>query len=172
MRSVWSGKDKHPLVLGFVALMLAFFPGCDNAPSCPDEGFDSYRGFRDWWRIPLRFPYQITVIDSFDHGTLERYDPKSPITAPECETIAEHLTAAGFDDKVAPCGILVFASGEIRNFPTKEELAEFVTRRFPAVSVPEMADLETLYQLRWKTLDATRGKKDSATVFDDRSLRE
>ena len=70
MKSVWNGKNKKILFLViFIGMIL--LPGCDDSPTRPGEGFYSYQGYRDWWRIPLRFPYQITLIDTFDYGTLE-----------------------------------------------------------------------------------------------------
>ena len=61
MKSVWYGKSKLILFLViFIGMIL--LPGCDDFPTRPGEGFYSYQGYRDWWRIPLRFPYQITLI--------------------------------------------------------------------------------------------------------------
>ena len=66
MKSAWNGKNKKILFLViFIGMIL--LPGCDDSPTRPGEGFYSYRGYRDWWRIPLRFPYQITMLDTFDY---------------------------------------------------------------------------------------------------------
>ena len=134
MKSVWNGKNKKILFLViFIGMIL--LPGCDDSPTRPGEGFYSYQGYRDWWRIPLRFPYQITLIDTFDYGTLEKYDPSSLIADPKCETVVENISAIGYDGKFAvfqqrnvekPYGCLIYASGSVRNFATIEELACFI----------------------------------------------
>lgn len=162
MRYAWNGKNKFSLLFGIAVTVLICIPGCDDCPTRPGEGFYSYRGFRDWWRIPLRFPYQITVIDSFEHGTLEKYDPDTLIAAPECTTIAADIVEVGYNGKFAtfkrknvekPFGILIYASGATRDFATEDELARFIARNYPGTSSPEMAKLEEFYDLMWRAVD-------------------
>ena len=63
MKSVWNGKNKKILFLViFIGMIL--LPGCYDSPTRPGEGFYSYRGYRDWWRIPLDYPYQIYIANS------------------------------------------------------------------------------------------------------------
>jgi hypothetical protein len=44
--------------------------------------FYTYSGFRDWWRMPLVFPYQLMCIDSRDSAFLEKYDPTHSVSDP------------------------------------------------------------------------------------------
>ncbi|MBK1882974.1 hypothetical protein JIN85_11145 [Luteolibacter pohnpeiensis] len=46
------------------------------------EEFYTYPGFRDWWRMPLVFPYQLSWVDTLDSGQLGRYDPGGSIEDP------------------------------------------------------------------------------------------
>ena len=161
MKSVWNGKNKKILFLViFIGMIL--LPGCDDSPTRPGEGFYSYQGYRDWWRIPLRFPYQITLIDTFDYGTLEKYDPSSLIADPKCETVVENISAIGYDGKFAvfqqrnvekPYGCLIYAIGSVRNFATIEELDRFIKLNYPDTKLPEMMKLEKFYNLMWQAIE-------------------
>lgn len=162
MRSVWDGKNKKLFLFCCIGIVLAFPTGCDDPPARTGDGFYSYRGFRDWWRIPLRFPYQITVVDSFDQGVLEKYDPTSPIDDPRCETLVDDITEIGHNGKFAvfrqkdvakTFGILIYASGSVKKFGTREELVAFIERNDPTTSPPKMMKLETFYESMWRTLD-------------------
>ena len=161
MKSVWNGKNKKILFLViFIGMIL--LPGCDDSPTRPGEGFYSYRGYRDWWRIPLRFPYQITVIDTFANGNLEKYDSSSLMADPKCETVVENISAIGYDGKFAvfqqrnvekPYGCLIYASGSVRNFATIEELDRFIKLNYPDSALPEMMELEKFYNLMWQAIE-------------------
>lgn len=161
MKSVWNGKNKK-ILFHIVCIGMILLPGCDDCPSRPGEGFYSYRGCRDWWRIPLRFPYQITVIDTFEYGMLEKYNPSSLIAAPKSETLVENITAIGYDGKFAvfqqktdneKFGILIYASGAVRSFATMEELDRFIKSNYPDTALPEMLDLERFYRLMWRAIE-------------------
>ena len=157
---------KRKLFQFFLAgILLLFFAGCDDSPSQPGEGFYSYQGFRDWWRIPLRYPYQIRIIDSFESGTLEKYDPASLIADPRCETLAEKVVEAGYHGKFAvfrqknkekPYGILIYASGAIKNFSTEEDLKKFAGSNYPDAAFPKMMDLDGFYKLMWQAISSIK----------------
>jgi hypothetical protein len=141
---------------------MILLPWCDDSPTRPGEGFYSYRSYRDWWRIPLRFPYQITVIDTFANGNLEKYDSSSLIADPKCETVVENISAIGYDGKFAvfqqrnvekPYGCLIYASGSVRNFATIEELDRFIRLNYPDSALPEMMKLEKFYNLMWQAIE-------------------
>ena len=55
---------KRILLLAFPILLLA---GCEKAD------FYNYMGYRDWYRFPLKYPYQMEMIDTFDTGTFGKY---------------------------------------------------------------------------------------------------
>lgn len=144
---------------------LFFLPGCDDSPARPKADFYSYRGFRDWWRIPLRFPYQITMVDALEYGTLEKYDPASLIADPKCETVVTDIVAIGYDGKFVafrrknidpPFGILIYTSGIVRYFAAKDELDLFIRSNFPGISLPSMVRLDEFYALMWKMIDKIR----------------
>jgi hypothetical protein len=46
------------------------------------EAFYTYDGFRDWWRMPLVFPYQLMCVDSKDRAFLEKYDVRYSVDDP------------------------------------------------------------------------------------------
>ncbi len=48
--------------------MLFLLSGCEKAD------FYNYCGYRDWWRFPLKYPYQMLMIDTFDVGNFEKYN--------------------------------------------------------------------------------------------------
>ena len=161
MKSVWSGKNNR-IFLAIVCTIIVSLTGCDDYPTHQGEGFYSYRGFRDWWRVPLKFPYQITMIDTFDQGRLEKYDASSLIADPKCTTLAENITAVGYDDKFAlfqqkdnveTFGVLVYSSGLIRSFATEKELADFIKLNYPDTALPKMVPLEKFYNLMWQAID-------------------
>ena len=161
MKSAWNGKNKK-ILFAISCIAMFLLSGCDDYPSHPGEGFYSYRGYRDWWRIPLRFPYQITMLDTFDYGTLEKYDPSSLIADPKCETVVENISAIGYDGKFAvfqqrnvekTYGCLIYASGSVRNFATIEELDRFIRLNYPDTKLPEMMKLEKFYNLMWQAID-------------------
>ena len=141
---------------------MILLPGCNDSPIRPGEGFYSYQGYRDWWRIPLDYPYQITVIDNFANGNLEKYDSSSLIANPKCETVVENISAIGYDGKFAvfqqrnvetPYGCLIYASGSVRNFAAIEELDRFIRLNYPDTKLPEMMKLEKFYNLMWQAIE-------------------
>ena len=74
-------------------MILFFLPGYDFGPERPDEGFFYYTGFRDWWRIPLVYPFQIHVIDCFDSGSLEKHKTPSLVAYSESTQLLSEVTA-------------------------------------------------------------------------------
>ena len=98
MKSVWNGKNKKILFLViFIGMIL--LPGCDDSPTRPAEGFYSYQGYRDWWRIPLDYPYQIYVADSFEQGNFQKYDPSTLVAEAKGDVLIPEITAFAENDK-------------------------------------------------------------------------
>ena len=161
MKSVWNGKNNQ-IVFCLIFIAFIFLTACDDYPLHPGEGFYSYRGYRDWWRTPLYFPYQVTNIDTFDYGTIEKYDPSSRIADPGCEILVTGVTEIGCNEKFAvfrnkdilrPFGILLFSTSSIKFFETEKALADFVNANFPSVDLPAGMDLEKFYHLRWQEIE-------------------
>ncbi len=71
----------------FTIFLLCILAGCTENPP-PGEGFYTYDGFRDWWRIPVSFPYHIVITDTFRSGSLETYNPEESIADPNISSRA------------------------------------------------------------------------------------
>jgi hypothetical protein len=62
------------------------------------EDFFTYDGFRDWWRLPLVFPYELGWIDTFETADLQRYlggDVRDPNKSSE-QNVQGVRTITGF----------------------------------------------------------------------------
>ena len=157
MKSAWSGKNKILPWSGVIGALLFLLAGCDDAPMRPAEGFYRYRGFRDWWRIPLAYPYHIIIIDSFDRGHFEKYDSGTSVADCRGEGLISDITAfaeAGnywlFRDRSSWYAFCK-ADGSIREFHSEEELLSFLGRKnHPPLAWKEM---KTLYEERWALAD-------------------
>ena len=55
------------LILLFALAILLQLSGCGEAD------FYNYMGYRDWYRFPLKYPYQMEMIDTFDTGIFGKY---------------------------------------------------------------------------------------------------
>ena len=51
----------------FLVLPILLLAGCEKAD------FYNYMGYRDWYRFPLKYPYQMEMIDTFDTGIFGKY---------------------------------------------------------------------------------------------------
>ena len=51
----------------FLVLPILLLSGCGEAD------FYNYMGHRDWYRFPLKYPYQMEMIDTFDTGIFGKY---------------------------------------------------------------------------------------------------
>ena len=159
MRSAWNGKSRRLALLCLVGVALVFLPGCDDAPKRPGEGFFWYPGFRDWWRIPLVFPWQIHIIDTFDWGDFEKYDPVSLVGEAKTTTSLDDITAFCdaenywlFKDKKNNFYAFHIATEKMRKFEAEDELRLFL--EIKKLSFSGWKDLKTLCDERWKVADA------------------
>ncbi len=140
-----------------IGVALALGGGCDDSPTRPGEGFYWYAGFRDWWRIPLIYPYQISIKDSFASGSLEKYDPSSPVAEGKGEVLIPAISAFAETGKYwlfkTPVSFFAFdiVSGEIRHFDSEKALLNFLEAQ--KFSLPEWQDLSALYKERWAFVD-------------------
>ena len=50
-----------------LVLPILLLSGCEKAD------FYNYMGYRDWYRFPLKYPYQMEMIDTFDIGIFGKY---------------------------------------------------------------------------------------------------
>ena len=51
----------------FLVLPILLLAACEKAD------FYNYMGYRDWYRFPLKYPYQMEMIDTFDTGIFGKY---------------------------------------------------------------------------------------------------
>jgi hypothetical protein len=103
---------------------------CDSIPA----EFYTYDGFRDWWRLPLVFPYQLMCIDTRDKAYLEKYDPKHRVSDPNKSSsgVFGDITRIATDNKVlvferksttpASFGILQYESGIRTDFSEEMQM--------------------------------------------------
>ena len=106
----------------------------NNPPKIPPKDpFYNCKGFRDWYRIPLKYPYQVIMIDNWDDGSLEKYDggnledPNRSSHSVMLENIIDlhlHEDYAFFRKEDWTYGYLQYSTGETRLFETEEELKQ------------------------------------------------
>ena len=99
----------------------------------PKDPFYTYTGCRDWYRFPLKYPYQVLMTDNWDDGSLEKYDGgniEDPNRSSHCvmlENIIDihlHENYVFFRKEDWTYGYLEYSTGEIRLFETEEELKQ------------------------------------------------
>lgn len=99
------------------------------------ETFYTYEGFRDWWRFPLVYPYDISMIDSVDSpGWLRRYAGGDIADDRSSENVISGITHLSFDGKyllahAEPSNdgawiLFEFSTGTWKVFRTRGELIE------------------------------------------------
>lgn len=64
-----------------------------------DPMFYTYAGFRDWYRLPLVYPYEVTCIDVLERGQLSKHNGKGPVDDPNksSEGVIWDVTRFTFD---------------------------------------------------------------------------
>ena len=109
-----------------------------------DPDFFTYPGFRDWFRFPLVYPYQVEMVDELDLGALNRVRSGAKIREGGARgDIVRWLTHLSFDGKFLvgrvysgrkfaepkPADIywivFEFASGEYERFDSKGEAVKY-----------------------------------------------
>lgn len=131
------------LLLGVIVLLT----GCgrlkktrgSSAPKTPPKPpFYTDRGFRDNYRFPLKYPYEVFMIDNCDDGYLavsqyanKDQDSDSADGALSCIKVGRiidlhlHEDYAFFRNEDWTYGYLQYSTGETRMFETEEELKQF-----------------------------------------------
>lgn len=156
MRSAWNGKNKKILFLViFIGMIL--LPGCDDSPVRPGEGFYSYQGYRDWWRIPLDYPYQIYIADSFEQGSFEKYDPSTLVAEAQGDILIPEITAFAENDKYwlfkSNKSFFLFdiATQKVQQFNSEKKLLKLLSQQ--KRPLPAWKKLAILYKERWNEID-------------------
>lgn len=163
MKSVWSGKNKKILFLViFIGMIL--LPGCDDSPTRPGEGFYSYQGYRDWWRIPLDYPYQIYVADSFEQGNFQKYDPSTLVAEAKGDVLIPEITAFAENDKywlfktIKCCFLFDIVTQKVQQFNSEKELQELLSQQ--KLPLPAWKKLAVFYKERWNKIDEINQSSD------------
>ena len=101
----------------------------------PKDPFYTDTGFRDTYRFPLKYPYEVKMIDNWEDGFLtiselvkdSDMDPYSGVLDPVGRIIDLHLHEdyAFFRKEDWTYGYLQYSTGETRMFETDEELKQF-----------------------------------------------
>lgn len=96
--------------------------------------FYTYEGFRDWWRLPLVFPYQLTCIDTRDSAFLQKLASKGSVTDPNNSSAVDVgvITRVAADNVIllfeqqigaaSSYGLLQYGSGARSDFESEEQL--------------------------------------------------
>ena len=118
----------------------AFLAGAlpESVRSAVPEDFYAYEGLRDWFRMPLVFPYQLEAVDSTLYFRLMRYNGKVSVRDPNksSENVRDGvspmtaLSHLSFDrtmllfkkEGVDEYGIFSFLDGGFASFATEAEL--------------------------------------------------
>ena len=118
------------------AFLAASLP--ESERSTVPEDFYAYEGLRDWFRMPLVFPYQLEAIDSTLCFNLMRYNGKASVRDPNksSENVRDGtspmttLSHLSFDrtmllfkkEGIDEYGIFSFLEGDFASFATESEL--------------------------------------------------
>ena len=155
MKSVWNGKSKLILFLViFIGMIL--LPGCDDFPTRPGEGFYSYQGYRDWWRIPLDYPYQIYIVDSFEQGYFEKYDPSTLVAEAKGDVLISEITAFAENDKYwlfkSKKAFFLFdiTTQKVQQIDSEKEFLKLLSQQ--KLPLPVWKNLAVLYKDRWNQI--------------------
>ena len=132
--------------------------------SVPD-GFYDYDGFRDWFRMPLVFPYELAAVDTTDILWLRRHNGKGPVSNPnlssdqvgrESPTLPETFSRLSMDDSMLlfqssdkhELGLFLFSSGEFEFFASESELFDAARKRGYAGST-NLLPASAFYDAYW-----------------------
>ncbi len=153
--------DSRIIGLG-ILLLLA---GCDQNVQRPKteekDPFYTYTGYRDWWRFPLEYPYQMLMIDTFRAGYLEQYNPAYPVEDPnqsstallqDITLIAREKEFAALQTASEGLALLVYRTGELTEFNSEEELLSYLREHCQFAASLRWQDMDTCYREFEKSL--------------------
>ena len=105
----------------------------------PDD-FYTYSGFRDWWRLPLVFPYQLGCVDSKDKALLNKHIVGFSVKNPNesSETLIWDINRIQTDNRMLVCeiqnpqgtsyGLFIYETGEKLSFDTGPDAWEVAVK--------------------------------------------
>ena len=108
--------------------------GSSSPKPPPMHPFYTYTGFRDWYRFPLKYPYQISTIDQLREGYLEEHtggDIAAGSKSMQGIDVGGRITHlhpledfAVFRKEDGTFGYLEYATGKTTLLPTEAELKQ------------------------------------------------
>ena len=164
-----SGEARNQVARDGLAARKAFLAAAlpESERSAVPEDFYAYEGLRDWFRMPLVFPYQLMAIDSTMSFNLMRHNGKASVRDPNKSsenvragtspmTEISHLS---FDstmllfkkEGVDGYGMFSFLAGEVAVFTTEAELWKAAQARGfcgPKRLIPVAAAFENYWSFR------------------------
>ena len=157
MMSKWHGNNRRDLRSSVVALGLCM-AGCDDPVVLGKESFYTYDGFRDWWRLPLEYPYQVSFIDEFESGALEKYDPAAnpadgagfrAVLDRRVVMISPAKSGVAFINDEFRFGFFSYGNEKTTLFASKSELDDFVRRNYPGEPSIIFHSLKHIFDITW-----------------------
>ena len=111
----------------------------ETAKKSVPDGFYDYEGQRDWFRMPLVFPYELDAVDTTHILWLHRHNGKGPVSDPnrssdqvyrETPNLPERFSRLSMDDSMLlfqshaknEFGLFLFSSGAFEFFSSETEL--------------------------------------------------
>lgn len=111
-----------------------------------DPNFYTYDGFRDYWRFPLVYPYEIVAVDTLDYAFLEKLEGRKVVDG-EHTVVLSNITHLTMDGKwcivkitphslaeTQPAGapawhVFEFATGEDKTFSSESDALDYAVKR-------------------------------------------
>ena len=137
----------------------------ETAKKSVPDGFYDYDGFRDWFRMPLVFPYELTAVDTTDVLWLHRHNGKAPVSDPnrssdqvgrETPNLPETFSRLSMDDSMLlfqshgknEFGLFLFSSGAFEFFASETELFD-TARKHGYAGSTNLIPASAFYDAYW-----------------------
>ena len=137
----------------------------ETAKKSVPDGFYDYEGQRDWFRMPLVFPYELDAVDTTDILWLFRHNGKGPVSDPnrssdqvgrETPNLPETFSRLSMDDSMLlfqshnknEFGLFLFSSGAFEFFVSETELFD-AARKHGYAGSTNLIPASAFYDAYW-----------------------
>jgi hypothetical protein len=137
----------------------------ETAKKSVPDGFYDYEGVRDWFRMPLVFPYELDAADTTDILWLHRHNGKGPVSDPnrssdqvgrETPYLPEIFSRLSMDDSMLlfqshnknEFGLFLFSSGAFEFFASETELFD-AARKHGYAGSTNLIPASAFYDAYW-----------------------
>ena len=137
----------------------------ETAKKSVPDGFYDYEGQRDWFRMPLIFPYELSAVDTTDVLWLHRHNGKGPVSDPnrssdqvgrETPNLPETFSRLSMDDSMLlfqshnknEFGLFLFFSGDFEFFASETELFD-AARKHGYAGSTNLIPASAFYDAYW-----------------------